>query len=453
MLHFSAMRLFGSVFGLLGIAVVAAANCTSCRAGHIVAGPVIGSVTPTSARIWMELSTSDRLHVQAFDLNTGREVSAWGESVHGPPPFVGAAAIGGLEPDHDYRLRVFVNGRRRPLPGPPLIIRTYPVRGSDQNYTFAFGSCADTRRYPGRTIWHTIANLQPRAFIFAGNSVYLPRTLAKFPYTYIHALRFILDKYEQARRFKGIQPLMRICPIYATWDDRDFGIPGSGAKFVFAGESMIAFQRYWLNPGYGSGPQVAAFCHFTVGDAEFFLLDDRTFRVPAAKGKPGVMLGNVQINWLKKRLLRSHADFKFIVDGDPMLTDYPGHESWGNFPRERRRLLAWIFAHDVDGVIFLTGHRRFGELTLRRPGPGVFGQYPLYDLTSSSLADRPLTAAQAALYHNPGRVGPQVLVNNFGLIRVGGPAGLRHVTLELKNAAGDTLLTRTISQNQLQAAQ
>ncbi len=422
-------------------------------AGHIVAGPTIGSVTSSSARIWMELNTSDRLHVQTFDVNTGHEVSAWGDGVHGPPPFVGAAAIGGLQPDRDYRLRVFINGKRRLLPGPPLIIRTNPARGSGGNYTFAFGSCADTSRYPGVKIWHSIAKLQPRAFIFAGNSVYLPRTLAGFPYTYVHALRFILAKYDEARRFGGFQPLIRTCPIYATWDDRDFGIPHSDSGFVFSGESMIAFERYWLNPGYGSGPTVATFCHFTVGDAEFFLLDDRTFRVPAAKGKPGVMLGQTQINWLKKRLFRSKATFKFIVDGDQMLADYPGHESWGNFSRERRRLLAWIFSHDVGGVIFLSGHRRFCELTVRQPGPGIFGQYPLYDLTSSSLAAAPVTDDQAATFVNPNRIGNPVLMHNFGWIRIGGPLGQRHVTLELRNSAGKTLLEKTIPQLQLQAAQ
>ncbi len=422
-------------------------------AGHIVAGPAIGAVTSNSARIWMELNTSDRVHVQAFDVNTGREVSAWGDGVHGPPPFVGAASIGGLQPDRDYSLRLFINGQRRLLPGPPLIIRTNPVRGSGGNYTFAFGSCADTSRYPGVKIWHTIAKLQPRAFIFAGNSVYLPRTLAGFPYTYVHALRFILEKYEQARRFSGIQPLMRSCPIYATWDDRDFGIPHSDSRFVFSGESMIAFERYWLNPGYGTGPTVATFCHFTVGDAEFFLLDDRTFRVPGSKGKPGVMLGQTQINWLKKRLFRSKATFKFIVDGDQMLADYPGHESWGNFSRERRHLLAWIFSHDVSGVIFLSGHRRFGELTVRQPGQGIFGQYPLYDLTSSSLAAAPITDDQAAAFVNSNRIGGPVLVHNFGLIRIGGPLGQRHVTLELRNSAGKTMFEKTIPQLQLQAAQ
>ena len=441
------------IVGILSGIFLQTFSAAAVRAGHIVAGPTIGSVTSHSARIWLELNTSDRLHVQTFNVNTGHEVSAWGSSVHGPPPFVASVAVGSLEPDRDYRLRVFVGGKKRDLPGPPLIIHTNPVRGSGGNLTFAFGSCANTNRYPSVKIWHNIAALQPRAFIFAGNSVYLPRTLAKFPYTYIHALRFILEKYDQARRFPGIQPLMRTCPIYATWDDRDFGTPHSNAGFVFAGESMIAFERYWLNPGYGTGPTVATFCHFTVGDAEFFLLDDRTFRVPAGKHKPGVMLGRAQINWLKKRLFRSKADFKFIVDGDQMLANYPGHEGWGDFPRERTGLLRWIFSHNVNGIIFLSGHRRFGELTVRRPTTGIFDQYPLYDLTSSSLADRHVTAAQAATYVNPNRVGPQILVHNFGWIRIGGPMGERHVTLELKNAAGKTLLSKTILQNQLQEAQ
>jgi alkaline phosphatase D len=152
---------------------------------------------------------------------------------------------------------------------------------------------------------------------------------------------------------------------------------------------------------------------------------------------------------LKRRLLRSRATFKLIVDGDPVLSDYPGHESWGNFHHERASFLNWLFDHDVDGVVFLSGHRRFGELTVRPANANGLDQYPLYDLTSSSLAAAPALRPKASAWPNARRVGVPFFVHNFGLIRVGGPLGNRHISLELKDSRSRTLLSQTILAKQL----
>ena len=59
---------------------------------HVVAGPLVGSITPDSARVWIQLSTSDRVKVRCFDVATGQQVSAMGTTVLGPPPFIVNAA-------------------------------------------------------------------------------------------------------------------------------------------------------------------------------------------------------------------------------------------------------------------------------------------------------------------------------------------------------------------------
>ena len=439
--------------GAVWFILVAAGVSSSARAVHVVAGPMVGSVTPTSARVWIEINTSERVRVRCFDVNTNQEMCSIGMTVPGPPPFVVNAPLGGLLPDHDYRMTLTANGLPLRLPPPSLIIHTPPAPGANKDITLAFGSCVNTDRYPSRAIWRSIVRVQPRAFIFAGNTVYLPRKLSEFPYTYEAARRFIEQRYDEARRFAGFQRLLRTCPIYATWDDRDFGTPHSDASFVFAQESLIAFERYWPNPGYGTGHTLGTFCRFSIGDVAVFLLDDRTFRRPPAKNRPGTMFGSVQLAWLKRHLLASRADFKLIVDGDPMLPDYPGpsagYRDWAHFGNERSRFIHWIFGHDVSGVIFLSGHRRFGELTLRQPDPNSLDQYPLYELTSSSLAARPVSPAQMIKYFNTRRVGAPVLEHNFGVISVGGPAGNRHIMLRLCNAHGKTVLSKMLLAGQL----
>ncbi len=417
---------------------------------HVVAGPMIGSVTPDSARVWIQLSTSDRVKVRCFDVTTGQQVSAMGMTVLGPPPFIVDAALNDLLPDHDYRISLAVNGKPLALPEPMVIIHTVPAYGSYKPVHIAFGSCADTGVYRSRLIWQSIEQLQPQAFIFAGNTAYLPRRLSRFPYTYIHAYNFILARYDQARTFGGLRKLFSVCPVYATWDDRDFGTPHCDSSFVFKHDSFLAFEQFWPNPSYGSGATLGTFCHFRISDVAFFLLDDRSFRINPTNKLRGKMLGSRQLAWLKRHLLQSTATFKVIVDGDQMLSDYPGHESWGNFSYERRHFIDWIFGHNVSGVVFLSGHRRFGELTRREANPNGLDQYPLYDLTSSSLAARKIPASQLLAWPNARRIGAPVFEHNFGFVNVGGPPGNRHITLQLRNARGNVVLSKTILASALQ---
>jgi hypothetical protein len=441
-----------SAIPLLACAVAIASLCAPANswAAHIVAGPMVGSVTTTTARVWMELSTSDHVTVRIFDVNNNEEINAVGMDVTGPPPFVVDAAFGGLKPDHDYRISVTIAGVHQLMPPPKLVIHTMPLRKAMRSITVAFGSCANTRKFASHAIWNAITKIEPRAFIFAGNSTYLPRHLSQFPYTYAHALQFILERYDASRRFSGIQPLLRICPMYATWDNRDFGTIRSNKKFVFSKESMLAFEDYWPNPSYGYGRTLGTFCHFRVGDVAFFLLDDRTFRTASTHGPGVTMFGQQQLAWLKNRLMTSRANFKAIVDGDQFLADYHGHESWAKYQPEQSKFIHWIFAHQVSGVLFLSGHRGFGELTRRPANPNAnFPQYPLYDLTSSSLAAAPVRH-QYTGWPNPDRVGAPVFEHNFGLLHVSGTIGNRHLTLELLNSRGHAVLRKVISQSSLQ---
>ena len=443
-------RLRQALYGVLVAASLLTGGGTA-RAVRILAGPMVGAVTSTSARVWIALDTSDVVRVRCFDINTNREVCSIGTAVHGPPPFIVNAPLGGLQPDRDYRITLTANGAPVPLPPPALIIHTYPAPRILDNFTLAFGSGSDTVRYPDVSIWRQIARLQPRAFIFAGDTMFLPKKLSAFPYTYYAALRFIEQHYAQARRYRGWQRLLRICPLYATWDNRDFGTLHAGASFVFRDESLLAFEKYWPNPGYGYRATLGTFCRFRLGDVEVFLLDDRTFRRPPAPGHPGTMLGAAQLAWLKRRLLQSRADFNLIVDGDPMLAKYHHHECWANFGAEREKFLQWLFTHDVSGVVFLSGHNGFGELTRRPADPRALDQYPLYDLTSSSLAAAPLAPDHLARWRNAWRIGAPVRAHNFGVIAVGGPAGNRHLTMRLVDAHGQTRLSKTLSVSMLSA--
>ena len=53
-----------------------------------------------------------------------------------------------------------------------------------------------------------------------------------------------------------------------------FGVGGG----VIVVPALVAFQRFWPNPDWGTPANPGCFCTFSLGDVDFFLLDARTFR-------------------------------------------------------------------------------------------------------------------------------------------------------------------------------
>jgi len=158
-------------------------------------------------------------------------------------------------------------------------------------------------------------------------------------------------------------------------------------------------------------------------------MDDRSHRAPNAmrdslNGKPNcdkTFFGDVQMNWLKDKLLSSTATFKFVVVGNQVLNPIAEKEHFKAYPCEFYDLMNFIVSYKIEGVVFLSGDRHFSEVITWQPK----GSYKMYDFTCSPLTSRPhvISAKEKA---NPNRV-PETLVqtNNFSRFDVTGPRGNR----------------------------
>ena len=51
--------------------------------------------------------------------------------------------------------------------------------------------------------------------------------------------------HSSVRQMPELQPLLRTTPCYGIFNDHDFGTPDADRTFVFAQESLVAFQRFW----------------------------------------------------------------------------------------------------------------------------------------------------------------------------------------------------------------
>jgi alkaline phosphatase D len=177
-----------------------------------------------------------------------------------------------------------------------------------------------------------------------------------------------------------------------------------------------------------------------IGDVDLFLLDDRWYRsANRMNDEPGkTMFGAQQVEWLKNALVYSHAALKLVVNGSQLWNRANRFEGFNHFSYEQKALADWLVAQRVDGVMFASGDRHFGEL-LRIERPGA---YPLYEFTSSPLTSRPWENPESAERSNPeGLPRPRVGKRQFGLSRQSAPAKARRIARESYDQEG-TLLWR-----------
>jgi alkaline phosphatase D len=356
----------------------------------------------------------------------------------------------GLEPGTRYRYQVLVDGRPAGEPGTFATQPLWQYRTEPPELAIAFGSCAylnDRFSRPGPPwggdygIFDVIAARAPDLMLWLGDNVYFREPEWTSP-------EGMSGRYRAYRALPELRKLARASSHLAIWDDHDFGPNDSDSSFTLKGAALETFKRYWANPSYGLPGVPGVFGMATLGDVDFFLLDNRFHRYP--NRYPPVpekaMFGAAQLKWLKQALIASRATFKVVAAGGQFWNRANRYEAFFNYPAEQKALADWLLEQKIPGVVFLSGDRHLGGLwRIERPNA-----YPLYEFTSS-----PLTAGAFANPPQEERDNPQlvpgtlVTQRNFGVLRVSGPRADRAVTLEAYASDGRLLWQRRIAAAEL----
>jgi alkaline phosphatase D len=325
------------------------------------------------------------------------------------------------------------------------IVRTQPAwtePGAAAELTIAVGSCffladpdpAVSRQDYGQGfgIFAAIAAKKPDLMLWLGDNLYLQQPDFQDPAA-------MAARYRRQREFLPLRALLTATTHLAIWDDHDYGPNNSNASFALKGATLTLFQRYWPNPQFGLPDVPGTFGVARYGDLTFFLLDDRYYRSPngAPDGPAKTMFGLRQLEWLKQALLAAPREGIKIVAGGSQFWKRAGRfEGWHRYAAEQRAFADWLITERIEGVVFLSGDRHFGELLkIERPNA-----YPLHEFTSSPLTSRPPARLDAADRDNPDLVpGTQIVKRQFGLIRVTGPGDARRLSLESYDGAGALL--------------
>ena len=418
-------------------------GCATHPLPNLTGTPFVGNITMRSAAIWIQLEKSDGslaeievldsalTQVGVFPLQELEVLGNW------------LCRAGNLEPGTRYSYHVRSGNQSL---SDTLQFTTQPLwqyRTDPPAVRFALGSCTyinetsyDRPGKPygsGYSIFKTIANDDFDAMLWLGDNIYLREVDFDSFSGYVH-------RYNHTRKTKQLQTLLAQGAHYAIWDDHDFGPNDCDGSYVHKDWAKKAFDSFWANPeGVIDGSPELNATTFSFGDADVFLLDNRTHRVNHKMGgERRKMLGKVQMEWLLNNLKNSRAPFKLIAVGGQMVSDAAIYENFAQFPEERDWLFSELNRLNIKGVVFLTGDRHNSELSKMQLENGNW----IYDLTIS-----PLTSGSYDHSDEPNRLreaGTMVGDHNYGIVEITGPRKERTLRMQVKAADGSIIWERAI---------
>lgn len=302
-------------------------------------------------------------------------------------------------------------------------------------------------------IWDAVTAYRPEVHVFAGDNVFgaAPREELS------GSMRRLRDAYGAALRLEPFRRLREDARALAVWGGQDYGLVGGGADHPHREQAKELFLDFWEVPRDDPRHGREGLHHAEVFGPEgrrvqVVVLDTRWFRSApkrAPDGTPGgpfvpdedasaTVLGDAQWAWLEEELRRP-AEVRLIVSPMQVLAEGHGHERWGLFPRERRRLFDLIASTGAAGVVFLSGGRELGALY--RAEEGV--PYPLAEATAGGVN----RASPDADEPGPNRIGALYGAENFGTVDIDWWA--RTVELSVRGMNGEAVRSVVLEMDRL----
>ena len=327
----------------------------------LTAGPFVGAVTTTSAKVWIGYQGSGPFTVTLRDRADNNITSPTATSKIGDRDGDTSMILdfSGLKAGHSYQVAYSLMAKNA-----PVCSFTAQTEAPVRDMNFLFGSCAYMTTgflkivFPGAEvrIFRHMTNTKSDFMVWLGDNIYY---IMKDYRSYHNMFRRQMDI---RHHFSTLQTFLATQPNYAIWDDHDYGWNDADRTFPLKDTALKVFRGFWPN-NYENDVKQTYFT-FRYADAEFFMTDGRWWRNPPGD-TAGDFLGPEQLSWLKNKLSKSDATFKFICMGSQILNDNEHGESYAHYPKERNELLNYIVDNNIKGVIFLTGDKHYAELSKR----------------------------------------------------------------------------------------
>ena len=348
---------------------------------------MLGAVTDTSIKIWVrsDVQATAVVEYQLADGNWSQPLQSSSVTLIATNDFTGIISILNLASSTTYDYRVLLDGVIQQ--GSVSKLKTLPAIGFPSKIKFAFGSDILEDQKPF-DVFYQVGLHNPDLMLFLGDNMYLDQ-----PEQLIPGFESNFWIKYKGNRDAAYQAFANHTPIFAIWDNHDYGGTDPDKYYEYKTQSRAAFGKYWPNPTYVE-QDASIYYKFRAGDAEFFALDNRWNMVHGV-----TMLGAAQLTWLKNSLLSSTAKFKFILS-PVTFSDFAtaGYDTWRGFPAERTDIVNFITQTNIKNVVFLTGDQHWtGVFLLDYPvnqiSQNVRG---FYEFMPSPLSASPIPAVESA---------------------------------------------------------
>ena len=279
-----------------------------------------------------------------------------------------------------------------------LVFISLLSQGFAEEIRIGFGSCVN--EYDPK-IWEAANKLDLDAFILLGDTVYLKEKD-------FSSLRDALSKYKSLYGHKEFLDFSSKVPVYAQWDDHDFGTQDTDSNFPHKKITTEAFKQFWNTRPYNKAVPGSIAGSLKIKNIRLVFTDNRSFRINSEDIEKRRLFGKEQLRWIEKILKTPDAEIVLLFSSNQVLSNQTVYESVAQHPVERIRIIDAVRDSPAH-VLIISGDRHFAEVLTKRVRSEL-----VYELSSSPMA-APVTPSEKII-EEKNRQGFYNGGTNFGVI-------------------------------------
>lgn len=326
-------------------------------------------------------------------------------------------------------------------------------------FTMMVASCMNERRYPKmqENFWESAFKQRPDVIALIGDNLYADRY---FPVRKAADPKTLWERYMTSRQRTKLFTHHILTPIWAIWDDHDYGINNGDMTYPHKKAALKVFKAFWaqneMKPYYTNAPRGSGFM-VKAFQQRLFFMDNRFLRTPNAQSKRKQALlsklkaqnpnyyetqwGKQNERWLFN-YLNQEALPSWIVNGGQV---FGGYHPWESYERSHSKnfytVLIPKLSKTLSPVVFMSGDRHLFELMKIED----LLPYTTYEVTISGAYTR-MYPSSWDIMPSPRQVFGKTLVPNYVLVQSTKKGSALQVQLEAWNVDNHTMFYR----NQLQ---
>lgn len=296
--------------------------------------------------------------------------------------------IKNLEPNTEYTLKVVDEFRKSRTTVDTRTFKTLNV--TSHNARFAYASCmADDYRFDEviNPMWSKMKSLNPDFIVLNGDVVYVDsfEFVERQKATELDIWQRFIDTFNRLPLYKWTE----LKPVFATWDDHDFGTNDGNRDFTGKQAARKIFLGFFGGkniPGVYQLESESVYFSLNAFHQRMLFLDDRYFRQPNKDQKVAekyAQWGEKQHNWVMNTL-NSESSPAWLFNGNQFFSgvDLSYKESvQSNSPVHFQKILNDLKTVKAP-VVMASGDIHFSEV-MRIPSDKL--GYETYEFTSSSM--------------------------------------------------------------------